>query len=187
MRWIGNLMHHLRLGGSALQEIGPSSGESPDDDSFPQALPASNMPVSISGPVQPAPSAQLLANGQTVPTGSDSEIAFVSGVTSSATVASTSFGAWDGNNPATYTPPYSYSAKWGSTALSPSGTPGGTVSYWFDAASNWTTPEKDALAAGLALWSAEANISFTLASSAGAASFTFIRGNDHSAYQTFPN
>ena len=38
---------------------------------------------------------------------------------------------------------------------------------------------------GLALWSAEANINFALASSAASANFIFYRGHDGSAYQTF--
>src|SRR5262249_17288543 len=78
----------------------------------------------------------------------------------------------------------SWDAKWGSTTLSTSGTPGGNVTYWFDTASNWSNAEKTALTSGLALWSAEANITFSLAASSSAANFTFIRGHDGSAYET---
>ena len=65
----------------------------------------------------------------TIPNGSDAEITFISGVTSSATVAQTSFGSWDANggkNPATYNSIFSWVTKWGSTALSTSGTPEAT-------------------------------------------------------------
>src|SRR5262245_61799594 len=97
----------------------------------------------------------------TPPTGSDAEIAFLSGVTSSNTVAATSFWTWNfNNNPATYNSSTSYAAKWGNATP---GTSGDTVSYWFDTASNWTTTEQTALTSGLALWSAEANIAFSLA------------------------
>ena len=126
----------------------------------------------------------------TIPNGSDAEITFISGVTSSATVAQTSFGSWDANggkNPATYNSIFSWVTKWGSTALSTSGTPGGNVTYWFDTASSWTAAEQTALASGLALWSAEANITFSLAGNSALANFTFTRGTDHSAYQIFPN
>ena len=65
------------------------------------------------------------------------EIAFISGVTSNATVAANSYGAWSAAGaafPVTYNPTLSDANKWGDTTLSPSGTPGGEVSYWFDAA-----------------------------------------------------
>jgi serralysin len=126
----------------------------------------------------------------TPPSGSAAEIAFISGVTSSGTVAGTSFGSWEAagaRNPATYSSTFSWATKWGSTSLSASGTPGGTVTYWFDTASGWSAGEKNALASGLALWSAEANISFSLAASAASANFIFYRGSDGSAYQDFPN
>jgi serralysin len=122
----------------------------------------------------------------TIPAGSDSEITFISGITSNATVAGTSFWSWNGNKPATYSSTQSWATKWGSTTLSTSGTPGGTVTYWFDTTSNWSTTEKNALLSGLALWSDIANISFSLAASASAANFTFFRGHDGSAYQDFP-
>src|SRR5215470_18682070 len=104
-----------------------------------------------------------------IPANSEGEITFLSGVSSGATVAGTSFWTWNGNSPATYGTT-SFDSKWGSSTI---GTPGGNVTYWFDAASNWTATERTALASGLALWSAEANISFSLATSAGAANFTF--------------
>src|SRR6266849_72826 len=170
-----------------------ASGASPDqtllppDESFPRALPANPDLLALAGPVQSGTTSGTLSNGAALPTGSDPEITFISGVTSTARVAATSFGSWNGNNPATYSATQSYSTKWGNTTLSTSGTPGGNVTYWFDVSSNWTTTESNALASGLALWSSVANITFSLASSAASANFSFRRGSNGSAFQTFPN
>src|SRR5437667_8551264 len=98
------------LTGAGTSEV-PDGSLSPDEDSFPRALLATDGGLLVSAPVQSPPVSGLLSNGQVVPSGSDPEVTFISGVTSAATVASTSFGAWDGNNPATYSPPYSFSAK----------------------------------------------------------------------------
>src|SRR5262245_26652835 len=103
----------------------------------------------------------------TGPAGSDAEVTFISGATASATVAAISFGSWAAaGGPSTpgYSSTSSWTTKWGSTTLSTSGTPGGTVTYWFDTSSNWTTQEKNAFIAGLALWSSVANIQFAAAS-----------------------
>ena len=103
----------------------------------------------------------------TVPTEFNPEVTFISGVTSAAKVAATSYGNWSyagGNTPATYDDHFAwYATKWGSTTLSTSGTPGGTVTYWFDTASNWSMTEQDAFVSGLALWSAVADITFSAA------------------------
>jgi hypothetical protein len=108
----------------------------------------------------------------TPPPGAAAEVAFISGVTSSNQVAATSFWTWNGNkNPATYSATTSSAVKWGSPTP---GTSGGTVTYWFDAASAWTPTEKNALVSGLALWSAEANITFSLAASAGRRQFHLL-------------
>src|SRR5262245_46453773 len=113
-----------------------------------------------------------------IPAGSDAEISFIGGVTASAQVAATSFETWNGNNPATYSNT-SFVAKWGSTTI---GTAGGNVRYWFDTSSNWTSTEQSALISGLGMWSAEANISFSLAANATSANFTFKRGSDRHAF-----
>jgi Ca2+-binding RTX toxin-like protein len=125
-----------------------------------------------------------------VPAEYEDEVAFISGVTSDAVVAATSYGTWSHageNNPATYDPDYAwYATKWGDTILSTSGTPGGNVTYWFDTTSNWSIAEQDAFVSGLALWSAVADITFSPAADAASTDFTFIRGNDGS-FQQFPN
>ena len=126
----------------------------------------------------------LSSSASAPPSGSESEIAFISGVTSTATVAATSFQSWNvGTSPATYAA-RSSSFKWGSPNLSLAGTSGGTVTYSFDAASAWTATEQAALTSGLALWSAEANIGFSLSASAASANFTFKRGSDKNAYES---
>jgi Ca2+-binding RTX toxin-like protein len=124
-----------------------------------------------------------------LPAGTSSEITYLSGLTSNGTVAATSFWTWKDNSPATYSNT-SYDVKWGSPTP---GTPGGTVTYAFDPASHWTAAEQTALASGLALWSAEANINFVLAGPpvtgtivAPGPNFIFYRGTDGSAYETGP-
>ncbi len=106
------------------------------------------------------------------PSGFSSEITFISGVNANNKVAATSYSTWDENNPATYNSA-SGATKWGSPTP---GTPGGTVYYYFDAASHWTATEQAGLASGLALWSAEANINFVQTTNSGSAQLTFYRG-----------
>jgi hypothetical protein len=63
------------------------------------------------------------------------------GVTADATIAAISYSSWEnaGNtDPPTYSDDLSDVIKFGGLALSPSGTPGGDVAYWFDPASNWS-------------------------------------------------
>jgi hypothetical protein len=122
----------------------------------------------------------------TIPNGAESEVAFISGVTSAAKLAATTFWTWTGGNPAGYGSS-TFAAKWGNTTLSTSGTAGGNVTYWFDAASNWSAAEQSALAAGLSIWSAEANITFSTAANAASANQIFYRGaaGSKTAFQNF--
>ncbi|MGE4079740.1 MAG: M10 family metallopeptidase C-terminal domain-containing protein [Reyranella sp.] len=108
----------------------------------------------------------------TVPSGSEPQVAFISGVTDAGRLAATSFATWKGRTPAVYDATFARELKWGSPSL---GTSGGTVTYWFDGPSQWTTAEQGAIEASLALWSALANVSFTLASSEQAADQVFYR------------
>jgi serralysin len=108
----------------------------------------------------------------------DSTVAFLSGVTADATIAATSYSSWEnaGNtDPPTYSDNLSDVTKWGGLALSPSGTPGGDVAYWFDPASNWSTEEQSGWLSGLTLWSAIANIEFTPAADAASSDFIIYR------------
>jgi serralysin len=111
----------------------------------------------------------------------EAEITFLSGVTSTSKVAATSFGTWNDNSPATYSATTSFADKWGSSAI---GTGGGTVKYYFDATSNWTTVEKNAFIAAMGIWSSEVNIQFAAQQTAVGANFTITRGFDGSAYWT---
>jgi Peptidase M10 serralysin C terminal/CARDB len=121
--------------------------------------------------------------------GTDAELTFLNGITSASKIAATSFWTWNNNNPATYSNS-SWAAKWGSPTP---GTPGGTVAYAFDPASNWTPAEQAALVSGLALWSAVANITFAQAGSVisgtivpSTPNFVFVRAHDGSAWEDGP-
>ena len=107
-----------------------------------------------------------------------SEITFLTGIDATGHLASPAFWSWNEDNPASYSPTVSYQSKWGGAAA---GSAGGVVDYYFDPGSNWTATEKQDLAAGLALWSAEANISFALTTDVNAAELTFVRGSDGSS------
>jgi len=113
----------------------------------------------------------------------DDEVAFISNVKANKTLALYSYYAWNNDQPATYTGGYTLGMKWGGTTA---GTAGGTIKYYFDPASKWTAVEKQWLAAGLALWSAVANISFTATTNAAQAQISFTRGSDGEA-STDPN
>jgi Peptidase M10 serralysin C terminal len=110
------------------------------------------------------------------------EVAFISSVNADGTLAQHSYYGWDGDTPATYTSGWTTARKWGGSTA---GTSGGTVSYYFDPSSNWSATEQKWFVAGLALWSAVANINFAPATSASAANITFIRTNNGGSY-TYP-
>jgi serralysin len=108
----------------------------------------------------------------------DPTVAFLSGVTADATIAAISYSSWEnaGNtDPPTYSDDLSDVIKFGGLALSPSGTPGGDVAYWFDPASNWSAEEQSGWLSGLALWSAVANIEFTPAADPASSDFIIYR------------
>ena len=110
--------------------------------------------------------------------GLSDEVAFVSGVYPNGTLPFYAFGAWNSDNPATYTGGYTNSVKWGAPTAD---TPGGTIDYYFDPSSLWNSTEQQFLTAGLALWSDIANISFALTTNPAQAQITFTRGNDREA------
>jgi hypothetical protein len=112
------------------------------------------------------------------------EVAFISGVSANGTLPLYAFGAWNpGTIPADYSGGYTDTEKWGAGTA---GTAGGTVYYYFNPASGWSATEQQWLSAGLALWSAVANISFVQTSSSSQAQITFTRGSKGSA-QTSTN
>lgn len=112
------------------------------------------------------------------PTSQD-EVAFISSVNANGSLAKYSFYGWDQNNPATYNSGWTTARKWGATTA---GTAGGTVSYYFDPSSAWNATEQKWLSAGLALWSAVANIKFVQTTNASTAGITFRRTNDSGSY-----
>src|SRR5262245_28331961 len=148
---------------------------------FPAAVNADGdgFPVAVKAGDPGSGSAAAGAGAAALPVGADAQVAYLTGVTAGGTIAATSFWTWNYNTPATYSTT-SYAAKWGSPIP---GTSGGTVTYWFDAASAWTATEMAALQSGLALWSALANINFALASSASTANFIFYENNNGSAFE----
>ena len=118
------------------------------------------------------------------PPGSDPTITFLSGVTSTATVAAISFGTWNKQNlnPPIYDPAVSFTTKWGSTILQPGGTPGGNVTVLVDPA--WDATAIDQLSSALNLWSAVANITFTQVH--GAADFSIIKSAQNGTFASPP-
>ncbi|MEI9886560.1 MAG: M10 family metallopeptidase C-terminal domain-containing protein [Rhizomicrobium sp.] len=123
---------------------------------------------------QTAPAPQPLAQVY----GQADEVAFIAGVYDDGTLPLYAFSAWNSDTPATYTGGYTNTGKWGASTAH---TSGGTVSYYFTPGSNWSAAEKQFLAAGLALWSDVANISFVQTTTSAGAQIVFTRGNDGSA------
>nr|WP_047165725.1 M10 family metallopeptidase C-terminal domain-containing protein [Sphingomonas sp. Y57] len=104
------------------------------------------------------------------------EVTFLSGINASGLLAGESYWTWNSDNPATYDPGNNITAKFGPATI---GT-GATISYAFDAASNWNEAERSAFESTAALWSAVANVRF-VESSAGSAMVTLQRGTDGGA------
>ena len=115
----------------------------------------------------------------TDPAALDPEVAFLSGFASDGSLAPIAFATLKSGKTGTYAPA-SHQFKWGRPRA---GTAGGTVSYGFDPASDWSAAEQAVLVAGLTLWSDEADIAFTPAAPGAGADITFKRGHDHSAYE----
>lgn len=121
----------------------------------------------------------------------ESEVAFISGVTDANTAAAVSYytmeslqgpdGKWTVVVPTVYTST-SGAIKWGSATP---GTPGGTVTYWFDAAATWTPAEQAVWTGAFGLWAGLADISFALAGSADTANVTLKRLSNQQAFASF--
>jgi Ca2+-binding RTX toxin-like protein len=146
----------------------------------------------ISMPLPPGPIRVELPSTPPGPDPWEQEIAFISGLTANATVAAISYGSWSAAGAAdspTYHPTLSDAIKWGDTTLSPSGTPGGGVSYWFDAASDWNDVEESMWFSAMNLWSAEVNI--VAEADASSTDFTIYRqphqpSTQGGTYASFP-
>ena len=103
------------------------------------------------------------------------EITFLSGLEANGIVAAQSFWSWNDDSPATFGPGNATS-KWGSRTAGS----GATISYSFDAASNWTATEKAAWVSSMELWSAVANVAFQERTD-GSGAFEIIRTDDGAA------
>ncbi|PIK73884.1 hypothetical protein CS379_05745, partial [Methylobacterium frigidaeris] len=109
----------------------------------------------------------------------DQEVTFISGVNADGTLAGTAFATYDGNTPDGYGR-VSEQFHWGPTNAA--GTGGGTLNYYFDPSANWNAGEQESLASSLSMWSAVANISFQLTSTASNANLTFSRNTQGEAF-----
>jgi Ca2+-binding RTX toxin-like protein len=101
-------------------------------------------------------------------------LSFMTGISGTGTVIVQNSG-WSWDPEVTGSTVYDASAwphKWGGGAA---GTPA-TVTYAFDASSDFTVGEQAIISGALALWSAESGISFTEAASPTAAQLAFYRG-----------
>ena len=105
------------------------------------------------------------------------EITFLSGITSQGTNAATSFWTWNRDTPATYSSFLSYEAKWGQPHAGTSG----SLTIAFATGSSWSAAEQSAFTAAMHLWSAEANITFNIVSDTAAPNVTISRTTDKSA------
>ena len=101
------------------------------------------------------------------------EITYISGVDGNGLVATDSFEIWAQQH---YGDDFAYAAKWGE-GIGKSA----TVSVYFDTDSHWTSTETKALTAAMDLWSAVADIKFSLAIDSASADVLVIRGDDGAA------
>ena len=100
------------------------------------------------------------------------EVTYISGVNADGTAASDSYAAW------AHTSSYlAYTAKWGTGTA---GT-GANVTVSFDPGSHWSAAEQAQLTSAMHLWSAVANINFTILTDGSAGQVTVSRGSDGQA------
>ena len=150
---------------SSLQDTGP-----PDETMQPAEFATSAAMAS--------PSSSTASVTPTVPI-NWAEVSYLTGVAQNGTLTNSSY--WGSNGET--------ARKWmnGTSGRGgPAGAGGGTVTYYFDATSNWSDAEQAAFVGGLNLWSAEANIHFAAATSASLADVVFYRGSDGGAYTSTP-
>jgi len=102
------------------------------------------------------------------------EVTYISGVAADGTIASDSFAVWDQKQ---QHDDFAYTAKWGDGTA---GT-GAQVTVSFDPASHWSAAEQAMLTSAMHLWTAIANIGFTILNDGSAGSVTIARGSDGEA------
>lgn len=106
----------------------------------------------------------------------ESQVTYMTGLNAGGVLVAQSFWTWNSDSPATYGSGTNFTAKFGQGVA---GT-GATVSYAFDAASNWTVTEKAAFSSTASLWSAVANVTF-VEGSQGSTQVLISRANDDTA------
>ncbi len=122
------------------------------------------------------------------------EVNFLAGVTAGGIVVSPSFATLMGEatdktaaapgTAATYDNASSKAFKYGSATP---GTSSGVITFAYNPASNYTAVEEGLYQSSMALWSAEANVTFVLTTNYASAGFQITRGTDKSAYATNTN
>ncbi len=116
------------------------------------------------------------------------QVNYLAGITAAGIVVSPSFSTLlneaTATTPATYETATSQAYKWGSATP---GTPSGTITFAYNPASNYTGTEKAIYESSMALWSAVANVTFTLGNDYASAGVKFTRGTDQSAHASGTN
>ena len=117
----------------------------------------------------------------------EQEVTFLSGVGADGLVAPISYYTMTYQADGSVVVPAQYGTtgtpiKWGSPTP---GQAGGTVTYWFAGASDWSPDERTVWNGTFAFWSAIANITFQLAPNASDTNITVVRGTDKGAHATF--
>ena len=111
----------------------------------------------------------------------ESEVAFLSGVDDTGRAAPISYFTYTPGNPPIYKP-VSTAIKWGDATP---GTPGGTVTYSFDAAAHWSNTEKMVWEGAFSFWSGLADITFVPADNTNAPDVILERSTDGRARTVF--
>jgi len=102
------------------------------------------------------------------------EVTYISGVAADGTMASDSFAVWSQKDNHDTFP---YTAKWGAGIA---GT-GGQATVSFDPGSHWTPTEQAMLTSAMHLWTAVANINFTILADGSTGDVTITRSSDGEA------
>jgi T5SS/PEP-CTERM-associated repeat protein len=125
-----------------------------------------------------------ITNLSTLSPDQQADIYFLAGINATGTVVATSFQTWARDTPPTYTQTFANWGIWNNDAngvAQPTeagyyrtvGSYGGTVTYAFDPAADFTTTQQTAIIAGLTLWSDEVGINFKQVSNATTADLLF--------------
>ena len=112
-----------------------------------------------------------MSNNSGVSTDGLATVDFLTGVDSSGRLNTVTGWRWAGDTPATYTYSDGSAHKWDGGAAGTAG----TAKYYFDPGSNWSAAEQATFKSALALWSAVADVTFTMVDTLAAADAVFYR------------